>query len=327
MKIRASLILILLLSSFFSIAQNPLNPDVQYIREGSKARAIASLFTFSLSSGYTFTNYKTELSDFAILKQPTNSYLTLGSQQNSSNIFGYDQWLGNPQRLEDIQRVSDDQFIHNDTLSMAYRGFGSGVPIQFSIHYTAIDRIRIGFGASQEFISFPEKMSMKGASTEITDISLASNKGVIRRYFVMLGAKIIDYGRYTIAADLQYGKVDYRKGFAQEGFESENMANLGLNFEYNLSIYSALFIRPAVESRSYKITLADIPTYTVNTPSYGIQFGLRFKYPAVKRCPISSCNVRYMHHHSGVEFRGVSIFRKQTLRYGEAYKQKSRYDN
>ncbi len=313
-----------MLASFSSAAQNPLNPDTQYIREGSKARAIASLFTFSLSSGYNFTNYNTNLTGFAILQQTDNSFLTLPDQRNSSSPFGFNQWLGNLERIDNIQRSGDDQFIYSDTLSMNYRGVGGGVPFQLSIHYTALNRIRIGFGASQEFVSFPEKMSMKDAGSEI---ALASNKGVIRRYFVMLGAKIIDYDRYTIAADLQYGKVNYRKGFAQEGLEAENMANLGLSLEYNLSIYSAFFLRPSVEVKSYKLTLADIPTYEVSNPTYGIQFGLRFRYPGVKRCPISSCNVRYMHQHSGVEFRGVSIFRKQTLRYGEAYEQKSRYNN
>jgi len=327
MIIRGLLFFLLLFSSVISIAQNPLNPDTQYIREGSKARAIASLFTFSLSSGYNFNNYNSDLSGFALLKQPENSYLTLPNQQNSSRIYGYNNWLGNPQRIADIERFSDDQFIHSDTLSMNYRGMGSGVPIQFSVHYTAIDRIRIGVGVSQEFVSFPEKMTMKGNANESNNIALLTNQGVIRRYFVMLGAKIIDYDRYTIAADLQYGKVDYKKGFAQEGLESENMANLGLSIEYNFSIYSAIFVRPSVEARAYNLTVADIPSYQISNPSYGLQLGLRFKYPAVKKCPISSCNVRYMHQHSGVEFRGVSIFRKQTLRYGEAYQQKSRYDN
>ncbi len=323
MKISASIFLLLVINPFFSLAQNPLNPDLKYMREGSKTRAIASLFTFSVSSGYTFTNYKTEIPGFAILRQPSNSYLTLASQQNSSRIFGYDHWLSNPQRVEDIQRASDDQFIYSDTLSMNYRGISSGVPIQLSIHYTAIDRIRIGFGASQEFLSLPEQLKSK----EGEDIYLATSQGVIRRYFVLIGAKIIDYDRYTIAADLQYGNVDYRKGFAKEELEAENVVNLGLNFEYNLSIYSAVFLRPSVESRSYNISLADIPSYKVNNASFGLHLGMRLKYPAVKKCPISSCNVRYMHHHSGVEFRGVSIFRKQTLRYGEGYEQKPRYNN
>lgn len=46
MKISASIFLLLVINPFFSLAQNPLNPDLKYMREGNKTRAIASLFTF-----------------------------------------------------------------------------------------------------------------------------------------------------------------------------------------------------------------------------------------------------------------------------------------
>lgn len=39
-------------------------------------------------------------------------------------------------------------------------------------------------------------------------------------------------------------------------------------------------------------------------------------------CPIMQCNVRMVHPHGEGEYRGVPIWRKQNLKYGEQVKSK-----
>jgi hypothetical protein len=299
---------------------NPLNPDAVYLRDISKGRKILSMFTFSVSSGYQLNTYRITTTDYTMVNYADEALLSPG--QGTSPSTGFTHWLSNPEGPNALSRNEIRQVFGGDSLSNQWSGLGQSIPVNLSVHYTLAERFRIGLGVQQEFGSGPGRINRKGSTSEEMAIDYPSSKANVRRIFVMLGARIVDYKRYTLSADLQIGNSKYLGGFDSTTVGS-NTINLGLAAEYNFSIYSAAFLRAGIESRSYTLNKLNLPVpLQVNNPVYGMTFGLRFRIPDLKSCPISSCQVRYIHGHDGFEFRGSSIFRKQNLKYGEGYGKK-----
>jgi hypothetical protein len=54
-------------------------------------------------------------------------------------------------------------------------------------------------------------------------------------------------------------------------------------------------------------------------------------WSCVPRCtklpPYLQCKVRMRHYHQGVEYRGVPVYEKQHLQYGQKYKQQRKDDH
>ena len=301
---------------------NPLNPEAVYLRDISKGRKILGQFTFSVSTGYQWNSYVIEPADYLMVKYGDEALLGIGQWPSANVNRAFSHWLTNPQGPDNLVRDQIQQVFGGDSIANKWRGVGQSVPVNLSLHYTLADRVRLGFGIQQEFGEGPSSVRRLGASSGEDQVPYPGSGTNFRRIFLLLGATIMDYKRYSLSADIQLGNSQYRGGFDTTTISS-NTINLGLAMEYNFSIYSAAFVRAGVESRSYTLNTAILPVpLEVNNPVYGVTFGLRFRIPDVKRCPISSCQVRYMHGHDGFEFRGSSIFRKQNLKYGEGYGKK-----
>lgn len=318
-----AILILVMIISLDSSAQNPLNPDLPYLTASGKGRMIASKFTFSLAPGFSFVGWSPNLQNVAAIRLSENTLISERlNNPLAGNVF-LRNWLNEPQNISRPAVAEVERIISaNDTISMQYMGYGRGIPIQLGIHYTISERFRIGLGLSQEYLTMPGILRLKGNNTSELSLPYEEQSATFRKLFLFMGAKILDYQRYSLFADLQIGNGNYRRGF-DSTVVADNTINLGLSWEYNFSIYSAAFVRAGVESRSYTIAPSAFALpIEVNNPVYGIQFGLRLRYPDLKSCPISSCNVRYVHHHSGVEFKGSSIFRKQNPRYGEGYGKK-----
>ena len=301
---------------------NPLNPDAVYLRDVSKGRKILSKFTFSLSTGYQWNSYRIEPSDYLMVNYAEEAVLGIGQWPSTIVNRGFSHWLTNPQGPVNLNRDQIQQVFGGDSLANAWRGVGQSIPVHLTLHYVLAERVRLGLGIQQEFGQGPDRVRRLGTSSGESQVDYPGSNVNFRRVFLYLGAKIMDYKRYTLSADVQVGNSRYRGDFDTTAVGS-NTINLGLAVEYNFSIYSATFVRAGVESRSYTLNKANLPLpLEVNNPVYGITFGLRFRIPDLKSCPISSCQVRYIHGHNGYEFRGSSIFRKQNLKYGEGYGKK-----
>lgn len=321
--LKGLLLCFIVMQTSLSLAQdNPLNPDAVYLRDLSKGRKILGQFTFSLSTGYQWNMYSIEPMDYLMTDYADEALLGIGQWPSGNVNRAFSHWLTNPQGPVNLNRDQLQQVFGGDSLANKWRGVGQSVPVHLTVHYILAERVRLGLGIHQEFGQSPEQVRRLGATSGASRVDYPSSTVNFRRIFLYLGAKIMDYKRYSLSADVQVGNSRYRGDFDTTAVGS-NTINLGLAMEYNFSIYSASFIRAGVESRSYTLNKANLPVpLEVNNPVYGITFGLRFRIPDVKRCPISSCQVRYMHGHNGFEFRGSSIFRKQNLKYGEGYGKK-----
>jgi hypothetical protein len=321
MNVKLLLIVLILNGLHYStVAQDIQN--TAYISSGSPLRQIVNKISFGISSGQNFTFYKQNLEGYSIFRKNDEYYLIESSQRNRDLINGYSGWLANPEYHSRLPRTTDDQIIFSDSIPLKYGGLGLGTPIQLTLHYTIMDRIRLGFGASQEFHQFPEQLHLQGAKDRLQSVNSGISTGTIRRHFGIVGVKLKDYGRYTLALDAQIGRLKYQKGFATDTLDTNSFLNLGASFEYRFSKFARAVVRPSYQSNSYNLILPESGApLSVNNPAVMVNVGLVLNYPNVKKCPLNTCKVRYMHQHSGMEFRGVNIFTKQTLKYGEGYPQ------
>jgi hypothetical protein len=307
----------MLLSTCYTLqAQDPLNPDIGYLKDISKGRKILSQFTFGLSSGYQWNIYDWESENYTVGK--FNDQAVLGQGWPAQNINrAYTHWLSNPTGPMNLGPGQMQEVFNADSLANQWRGVGRSIPIQLTLFYTIADQLRIGVGIQQEFGQLPSSLKQKGGER----VGYPESNINTQRAFALLGVKIFDYRRFTLANEFQIGGIRYRNPeIVDSVMVADRNLSLGMLLEYNFSEFSHAFFKFSSETRTYTLRHQNLPEpIKVNNPVYGIQVGLRMRVPDVKRCPISSCKVRYRHGHGGYEFRGSSIFRKQNLKYGEGY--------
>lgn len=95
---------------------------------------------------------------------------------------------------------------------------------------------------------------------------------------------------------------------------------LGLRIERDFSEYTKMFIKGGAEFR--KFTFADdnfSEVQNIDQRLYALQVGFSVRIPGTKRCKIGGCGIVMKHSHSGIEYRGSSIFNMQNRKIGQWY--------
>ncbi|WP_194775772.1 hypothetical protein [Pararhodonellum marinum] len=124
------------------------------------------------------------------------------------------------------------------------------------------------------------------------------------------------YWRFLI--DGEFGTMMIRKSFDPALTSAKPYYGFGLRIEKQLSEFSELFFRPAVEFRSFNYqrpTIEEIQQ--LNQTVITFQVGVTMRMPGVKKCKVPGCGVVMNHLHDDREYRGSSIFKRQNRKVGQ----------
>lgn len=317
-----------LLVSAQQVNENPPKEDEE--AKSSGIRAFLGKFTLSLSSGYGATFYSHDVTGVGLIQKTSDSLFLFDNTfiiSNDTINVGYNNWFNNPQSHQNIPVNPSDYQLGTDTSQVTYKARGGGVPIDISVHYT-FDRYRFGLGYAFEIQHVGEFKPQQFKNNLLPfkpDFTVTSFK----RFYLMFGGEFFRTLRHTFAADVHVGRYNLgKKHFNSAAIQKGLFFNLGVDYEFSLSEYVRVFLRPSYEFKNYTITIPETSFSIPNSlPAFYVNFGLRLKLPELHKCPISNCRTQMDHVHNGYKYRSrVHPFWKwQNPNYGQNYRRLIKY--
>jgi hypothetical protein len=314
--------------------------DGNKIKKASPLRAFLNKFSLNTQIGYGRTFYNHELNSDVLEVAPYKEFVLNGDSANvgpkliilgdyttagsTINYRGITNWLNYP--LADSGAVvlspnGPGSILYADSAEISYQGSGFNIPVNVSLHFD-IERFRIGGGIMYELHRINQlKPGGQGEQPYIPNF----NSTFMFRYYFTAGAKVYHFMGWDYNVDIQIGKVLYGKQYDKSSLQNGIYFNLGLPFEYEMSEYFWLVVRPSFDFKSYSMTMAGATdassTIQHNQPAFYLNFGVRMKIPEIKRCPVNSCRTQLKHVHGSREFRGQPFHKKQNPKIGELYRE------
>lgn len=288
----------------------------------SPIRAVLNKFSLTISSGYGRTIYSHEVK--ADLLESDTEQIMLGNYSLNGNQLTYEgavNWLNATQSESAIVDINDYNFVNQDTVSIRYRGPGNSLPINLILTFD-INRFRIGGGVSAEYHKISSLKPISGAHFDYTP-NISST--LFLRYFLNMSARVYDYKGWSYNAEIQVGKMKYGSGFSNAVMQKGIYFNIGFPFEYELSEYFFIVIKPSVDIKNYSVSLpaiegSNLPSFVQhNQMAFYMHVGVRLKFPEIPRCKVKSCRTQLKHVHGSHEFRGQSFYKEQNPKIGELY--------
>jgi hypothetical protein len=315
--------------------------DGDEIKKASSVRAFLNRFSLNVNVGYgrTFYSHKANSDVLEIVPQsPTAAgtpakLVMLDEYSISGDTISYGgiiNWLNAPQPDSGTVVLSPNgpgSILYADSSGIRYGGSGFNIPVNINLHLD-INRFRIGGGIMYELHNI-KQLKPKGQG-EQPYVPNFSNTFMLRYYFTA-GAKVYHFMGWDYNVDLQIGKVKYGKQYDKSSLQNGIYFNLGLPFEYELSEYFWLVVRPSFDYKSYTMAAAgnnnEATSFQFNQPAFYLNFGVRMKLPEISRCPVKSCRTQLKHVHGSREFRGQPFFKEQNPKIGELYQKPMRERN
>ncbi len=316
---------ILCVISFGVTAQedNPgFDPDAA-VPQTSPFRMFLSKFSFNASLGYGDSFYKHDLSDVAIVR--SDGELLLSSEQNPSvggTFNAYRYWINDPQASSQ-QFSIDGQYVSSDSTSYRMIGRGANIPLTVSMHFTFLEKIRVGGGATFELHNI-RRMGLKGANDTLGIYQSNYKFALLKRYFGYAGYKFWNYKGWDYVGELKIGAQKLGGKYENALVEKSIFWDLGVSLERGLSEYFRVTVKPSVEFRNYTVAFPGLEPglkHRLITPYVNV--GVSYNFAPLKRCPIKNCHTQVNHVHQGKEYRSRRhpFYKKQNPNYGENYKQ------
>jgi hypothetical protein len=279
-------------------------------------RMLLSKLHVSLSTGYSQTFFNHKLDGFGILQQPDS----LPRIFNASNPgVRYSDWF-NKVTPSTSSTAAGSFLVNSDTATIGFRSKAFTIPLKATLH-VEFNRYRIGGGYSYEFTHLADfKPISYGGS--IGSFPPQANNFFMKKYFVMLGAKVYRYYEYVVVVDANIGGYKLGKHFDDSLIKKGMYFNLGVTFERELSEYFRVFVRPSFEFKNYKLS---IPETSQSIPhkfnAAYINIGATYRLPELRRCFLRDCHAQINHAHGNREYRSRRhpIYKKQNPHYGENY--------
>lgn len=289
----------------------------------SPIRAILNKFSLTVASGYGRTFYAHEFN--AKILESYSAQIMVGSYTLNGNEISYKgaaNWLNATQEKSGTVSLSEYNFVNQDTISIGYRGSGNSIPIN-AILTLDIDRFRIGGGVSLEY----HKVGTLKPKVDILQYGYVPNfkSTLFFRYFLNITARIYDYKGWAYNAEIQIGKMKYGSAYSNAVLQKGVYFNVGFPFEYELSEYFFIVVKPSIDIKNYTVTLpqvegGDLPSSIQhNQMAFYLHLGVRLKFPEIPRCKIKSCQTQLKHVHGNREFRGQPFYKEQNPKIGELY--------
>lgn len=296
-------------------------------------------FNLHVAKSYGYFDYKSELTDVTVLRDPTNQQLyivPLGEEASvTPPINAYSNWFTDLTPLE-INRIDDDsQVLRTDTVSLIYTNYGRVNPWNFRLDYSFKkvdkahqqrtgekryldeDQFRIGAGISFGAFKFKQSAHQQSADPILRSYALQKTKISSTKMFGSASYNLYSLGDLSILADV-YGGVWKSK---TEDINSEYVTydpffNIGIMFQTTWSKYFKGYIRPSFEMRSY--TMAnELVSVQHKFNVFSIDLGLILKYPTYPRNKYSAHMVQMEHVFNGKMYRGRPFYQKQNPRTGQ----------
>lgn len=279
-------------------------------------RLLLSKLHVSLSTGYgqVFVNHK--LDSFGIIQQPDS--LPLIFDHNNTGVR-YGDWF-NKVTPSTYPTAPGAFSVNSDTATIGFRSKTFSIPLKATVH-VEIDRYRIGGGYSYEFTHFGKFEPIRYGSS-ISSFSPQANNFFLKKYFVLLGAKVYRYYEYVVVVDANVGGYKLGSQFDDSLIKKGMYFNLGVSLEREMSEYFKVFVRPSFEFKNYKLSIPETSqsiTHRLNAAYLSI--GATYRLPELRRCFLKDCHAQINHAHGNREYRSRRhpIYKKQNPHYGENY--------
>lgn len=305
---------------------NPYHPYGKPEIKRSPFRAFLNKFSLIATAGVGGTFYKTDLTGFNVYEANDNVFLLDNIQitADSTQIAGLANFNTSPANSFFGALNSDDpnyRILGADSVDAVYKGTGLDIPLTVILHFD-FDRFRIGGGITYDF-HYLNQMNPKGFQGNSYQPRFKTR---YFRYFGTAGASFYKWRGWTYSADIQVGMHKYRSDYPSLTSYNKIFFNIGFPLEFEMSEYFFVYLRPSLDVKSYTVNLPEAQfggnypaSINQNQTALWFQFGIRLKYPEVKRCPVKSCKTQLKHMHDGYEFRGQPIYKKQNPKIGELY--------
>jgi hypothetical protein len=279
-------------------------------------RLLLSKLHVSLSTGYGETFFKHKLDSFGIIQQADSLPLIFNS---NNTAVRYGDWF-NKVRPSTFPTVPGAFSVNSDTAVIGFRSKGLSIPLKASVH-VEFDRYRIGGGYSYEFTHIGDFKPIS-YSSDISSFSPQANNFFLKKYFLLLGAKVYRYDEYVLVVDANIGGYKLGKNFDDGLIKKGLYFNFGVTAERELSEYFKVFVRPSFEFKHYKLSIPETShsiTHRFNAAYLNI--GATYRLPDLRRCPLKDCHAQLNHAHGNREYRSRRhpIYKKQNPHYGENY--------
>jgi hypothetical protein len=299
------------------------------IRKASFIRAFLNNFSVNSSLGYGRTFYS-HIVQADVLETPEKLVMLGEYTLNGNNVAysGVVDWLNAPTIVDGnatIGATSGNNMLYTDSAQIKYGGSGFNIPLSLSLQLD-VDRFRIGGGIMYEMHKIRE---LQPKSQGIYPYVPNFKSTFMFRYYFMAGAKVYHIKGWDYNVDFQIGKVKYGNQYDKGALQNGIYFNLGMPFEYELSEYFWIVVRPSFDFKSYSMAITggnnESTSFQHNQPAFYLNFGVRMKLPEIKRCPVKSCKTQLKHVHGSREFRGQPFYLEQNPKIGELYPQYDDY--
>ena len=273
-------------------------------------------FSWTVTTGYARTYYKQDLSGYYFFQDQSDQYLLPNSQDLDLPQFqGYSNWLNNPSLGDEViirnpfdvpysaiddpvlnpQLTNAFYFADTDSTNLGFRGISHGIPITLQVHYTFLEKIRVGLGYSWE-------------KHFVQELEPTTNQGIIRpyqpnisstrysRFFLTGGYKFYEYYDHYFVADAQIGWINSGPNeFNRSAVNHSMYFNVGVSFERALSEYLRIVLRPSLDFKNYKVTIPGGPDIRTGQPTLHLQAGISINIPEIPRSPIANDHIQLKH--------------------------------
>jgi hypothetical protein len=283
-------------------------------------RFLLSKLHFSLSTGYSATNFNHHLDGLGVSQ--TSGLPPQIFTGDTAAI--YSNWVTD---LAPGTSVPAGSFlVRSDTAELGFRSKTFTIPLKASVHIE-FSRYRIGGGYE---IGYTRVGTFKPISfgNDISGFTIGDPSFFMKHYFGMVGAMVYRYYEYTLVADANIGGFKLGKQFNPGVIQKSLYFNVGATVEREFSEYFRVFVRPSYEIKGYKITIPEggqQVSHRLNT--ININVGVTYRLPEIRRCFLKSCHAQITHAHGNKEYRSRMhpIYKKQNPHYGENYPELIKY--
>jgi hypothetical protein len=304
-------------------------------------RTVLNMFSLGASSGYGQTNFKQDLSAYAIWSENGQLYLIDRSEGMPGEVVrGVSNWLTNPivndplilnsrydVPLFPLINPVDNPILRNtgvlvtdDEDRIIFSDRAGSVPLTVYLNFDYQRIFRIGVGATFEWQS-SAVLKPRNHAALLPNYMPDYNSVLNRYYFINAGYKYHDWWDYSFVADLRIGRFRMGNAFNQEILAHSTYVNIGLPVERNLSEYFRLVVRPSVDvKRINTIMPENFGVLGTSLVSFNLGIGVEVNYPKYPPCIIDACRTQKEHTHFSKKYRGQPIYKKQNPMVGEDYK-------
>ena len=303
-------------------------------------RKVLNMFNFSFEMGTGFFDHQQELTDVVLIRteNPIPLLYIIPSADESSPTRpynGFTNWFNDFRPIAIDQIHSNDLIVRTTSNPIVYENKGSFAPVTLRAsvsikktdkkHYKTTgerrsleeDLVRIGGGIGFSKVRYKNIEMTPSNDEEIGRYSMPFLETKQNKIFGSVDVNVYSNLDFTLFVNLEAGTWQFKKeDFNEEVVLYDPFYSVGVTFEKTVSKYFKLYIRPAVELRSYALNNGQIDIPNKMT-MFSINIGVLLKYPTYPRNKFKAHHVQMEHVFNGKMYRGRSIFRKQNPRIGQ----------